>query len=76
MTGKDLIIYILENDLVDKEMYENGKLPGLMSIWEAAVELGVGVATVKAYIKMGKLKHIPIGDGYVLCSQVEEVLHE
>ena len=78
MTGKDLIIYILENDLVDKEMYKDGNIPGLMSVREAAVELGVGVATIKAYIKIGKLKHFFIGDGdgYVLSSQVQEVLHE
>ena len=55
MTGRDLIIYILENHLEDEELFKDGKLPGLMTYEEAAVKFDVGVDTIKAYIVLGYL---------------------
>lgn len=66
MTGKDLIIYILENDLENEPIIENGKFIGLMSVGEAASKLNVGEETVKVWIKFGRLTGITMcGEQYV-----------
>lgn len=62
MTGKDLIIYILQNNLTDKPVYENGRLLGFMTIEEAAVKFEVGQATVLAWITLNKINAIRIGE--------------
>lgn len=61
MTGKDLIIYILENDLTDKPVYEDGRLLGFMTAIEAAIAYNVGVATIRALVDLKKLNGIKIG---------------
>ena len=66
MTGKDLIVYILQNDLVDKPVYENDKLLGFMNIDEAAVKFGVGTATIVVWIERGSLNAIRIGDEFFI----------
>ena len=66
MTGRDLIIYILENHLEDEELFKDGKIPGLMTYEEAAVKFGVGVDTIKAYIVLGYLNAVTIyGNHYI-----------
>lgn len=62
MTGKELIIYILENDLLDTPIFDNSKIVGLLSIDETAVRLGVGRATIITYIRMKRLDNIIIGN--------------
>lgn len=62
MTGKDLIIFILENNLENKPIIENGRFIGLMSVGEAASKLDVGVETIKAWVKLGWLDGVMIGD--------------
>lgn len=50
MTGRDLIIYILQNNLEDVEILS----PDIfLTATEAASKLGVGVATVQAWYNMG-----------------------
>ena len=39
MTGKDLIKYILENDLENEPIVQNGKILGFLSLEEAAVRV-------------------------------------
>ena len=56
MTGRELIIYILENNL------EDTKLLGLLTVEEAAVKYGVGPATVKSWYEIGLVKGIKVGD--------------
>lgn len=66
MTGRDLIIYILENHLEDEELFKDGKLPGLMTYEEAAVKFDVGVETIKAWVKNRYLKAVTIyGNHYI-----------
>lgn len=60
MTGRDLIIYILENHLEDEELFKDGKIPGLLTYEEAAVKFGVGIDTIKAWIVLGCLDAITI----------------
>ena len=64
MTGRELIMYILENHLEDKPVFQNGTFVGYVSDVKFAEILGVGVATVRAWIMMGRIKDaIMIGDG-------------
>ena len=61
MTGKELIIYILQNDLETVELIKNGKL-SFMDENQAAVKFGVGVASIKAMVKMGAMAGFELGD--------------
>lgn len=60
MTGRELIIYILENNLEDKPIFEEGVFPGFITIGEFAVKYGVGTPTVYAWIEMGWVKCLRI----------------
>lgn len=68
MTGRDLVIYILQNNLEDKPVFEDGKLLGFMNINEAALKWGVGTATIKLWFdakiidgfKIGEEIYIPV----------------
>ena len=45
VTGRDLILYILSNNLEDEEVFKDGKLIGFLTAWEAAEKMNVGIAT-------------------------------
>ena len=62
MTGRDLIIYILENGLEDEPLYKDGHILGFMTEAEAANKFGVGIATVKAWVVRGALDGVKIGN--------------
>lgn len=62
MTGRELVLYILENHLEDKLVFEDGNFIGFVTISEAAARLDVGVATVRVWISQGKLEGERIGD--------------
>lgn len=61
MKGKDLIIYILTNNLENESVFADGTILGFLSVEEAAVKLGVGVSTIYIWIGQGLLEHIQIG---------------
>lgn len=71
MTGRDLIIYILENKLEDKKVFENGTFLGFITPNEAATKMGVGVATVFTWIFRGQLEHVKIGNLYLIPADCE-----
>lgn len=56
MIGKDLIIYILENNL------EGEKLSWFITIEEAAVKFNVGIETIKLWFALGFISGIKIED--------------
>jgi hypothetical protein len=62
MTGKELILYILQNNLEDTVVLQNGVFIGFMSEEEAAVKFGVGIATIRAWYYCKWLKGTQIGD--------------
>lgn len=62
MTGRDLIIYILSNNLEDEPVFTDGKFIGFITIGEAAEMLNVGVATIHAWIDLGWLPGIRVGN--------------
>lgn len=62
MTGRELIIYILEHGLEDVKIFDDDKVIGYMTIDEAAAKLGVGPATIYAWVVQKYLDHIVIGN--------------
>lgn len=67
MTGRDLIIYILKNNLEDTEVFDvNGCFIGFLTEGEAAVKLGVGIETVKAMISLGQIKATKIKEMWLV----------
>lgn len=63
MTGKELILYILNNDLENENVFdENGIFIGLIDIKETAAKFDVGVYTIETWEHMGWIKGVTIGD--------------
>ena len=61
MTGRELIMYILENNLENEEMFKDGKVAGFETFDEYAVHHNTGLATVHLWVRMGYIPHITIG---------------
>ena len=66
MTGRDLIIYILSNNLLDEPVVKDNKIIGFYTVEEAAVITHCGTATVRAWIEMGKLPGVKFGETYLI----------
>lgn len=66
MTGKDLIIYILENNLENEEMFKDGKFMGFMSVDEAAVKFNVGIYTVCYWLANSMIPCIQLGTEFYI----------
>ena len=62
VTGKDLIIYILMNNLENEEIFKDGRFIDLISEAEAAAMYGVGVETIRAWYSLGYVAGVKIGD--------------
>ena len=67
MTYKDLIIYILQNNLENETIEDISVLfPNFYPVEEAAVKLNTGVETVKVLYTMNKLKGLEFnGDVFI-----------
>ena len=74
MTGKELIIYILQNDLEDKQLFENGQLLGFMSDVDAAVKFGVGLQTIRLWYGLGQIEGVMIGKQLYIPANAENPL--
>lgn len=62
MTGREMIIYIMQNNLEDEIVLKDGFFTGFIDENEAAVKLGVGVETIKAWYALNWLSGIKIGE--------------
>lgn len=62
MTGRDLIVYILSNNLENEPIVKDGKLIGFTTVDEIAAKMDVGNATILMWIFQDRLPHIVIGD--------------
>ena len=62
MTGRELIIHILENNLEDEPIFKDGKLTGFVTVGEAAEMLEVGAATILAWLNLGYLDCVVLGN--------------
>ena len=72
MKGRDLIIYILENNLEDQEVFKDGELLGFMSIEMAALKFEVGTSTIRTWIDLDIIPYINIGNKYYIPANVDE----
>lgn len=62
MNCRELVIYILENNLENEPLLdETGVMVGFSSIDMAAVELGVGIPTIYALLNTHSLDYIAVG---------------
>lgn len=73
MTGKDLIIYILQNNLEDEPIVKDGKFIGLLTDIEFAAKLDVGVAAVHAMIKLGAIEGVQLGGSIYIFDKFHEL---
>ena len=71
MTGRDLIIYIMKNNLEDEEVFKDGKFIGFLTDVEVAVKLNVSVATIRALYTMEKLSGFKIGETIYISDALE-----
>lgn len=62
VTGKELILYILQNDLENEIVVKDGVFIWLMTEEEAAIKFDVGVSMVRAWYACGMLSGTKIGD--------------
>lgn len=62
MTGRDLIIYIIQNRLEDEEVYKDGVFLGFMGEVEAALYFGVGLSTIRTWFEEGMIPGIKLGN--------------
>lgn len=62
MTGRELILYILENNLEDEPIFKDGRFLEFIPLEEAAIELGVGVETINVLVTLKQIPGIVIGN--------------
>lgn len=72
MTGKELILYILQNNLENTVVLEDGFFVGFMTEEEAAAKFNVGVATIRAWYHCKMLKGTQIGDSLYFLKDVAD----
>ena len=63
MTGRDLILYILENGLEDEPVFKNGQFIGFVTASDVAKKNEVGVATVYAWMHQQRLESVVVNEG-------------
>lgn len=71
MTGRELIIYILQNGLEDENIFKDGLFAGFLTVEEAAVKLGTGIGTIKAWYDLGMIDGLTIGEEIYIFKNAE-----
>lgn len=67
MTGREVILHIIENKLEDRELFDAvGKPFGMMTPEEAAEKFDVQPAMIFDWMQAGKLRSFLIGDSYYI----------
>lgn len=66
MTGRDLILYILQNKLEDEPVYKDGKFIGFVTAKEAAVKLNVDLPTVYVLMKRGHIEGVEVKESVLI----------
>lgn len=62
MTGRDLILYILSNNLENEPVFKDGKFIGFITAGEAAERMNVGVATIYVWFSQKRMDGVLIND--------------
>lgn len=71
MTGRELILHILKNNLEDEPIFKDGKFIGFMTVEEAAIKFDTGVETIKAWFELGVLEGFTMSDKIYICANAE-----
>lgn len=71
MTGRDLIMYILENGLEDAPIFHEGKPLGFITEAEAAVKFEVGLSTIRTWYITRQLEGMLIADHLFIPAKAE-----
>lgn len=72
MTGKELILYILNNNLENTIVLKDGFFIGFMNEEEAAVRFNVGVETIRAWYDCKMLSGTKVGDSLYFLKDVAD----
>lgn len=72
MTGRDLIIYILQHDLLDKRIDANDKFLDFLTVDELAAKFEVGSGTIKAWTCLYLLEYLKFGNSMFFPSDVKD----
>ena len=70
MTGKDLVVYILQNNLENEEIFKDGKISFLMDEKETAIKFDVGIETVRVWYAFDMIPGIRIGESIYFLKDV------
>lgn len=71
MTGRELIVYILENHLEDQLICADGKIVGFLTLEEAAEKFDVGTETVKLWYTLDQIDGARIGNAVYILANAE-----
>ena len=71
MTGRDLIIYILQNNLENEPVFKDGKLLGFKTITEIASENDVGNETVCTWIHLDMIPYVKLSSDVLIPSDYD-----
>lgn len=72
MTGRELIIYIMQNGLEDKEVFANDTFLDLMTVKDAAAKFEVGTFTIHIWYLRGYIHGVSIGDSVYIFKNAED----
>lgn len=73
MTGRELIMYILTNNLEDEPVFKNEKFIGFITAEEAAVKMNVGIPTIYVWFTQNRIDGAQIGDSlYISANCINE----
>lgn len=62
MTGLDLVMHIIENNLINEPVFNDGKFIGFYAEEEVAKRFNVGTATIRVLVNMDKLEGIRVNN--------------
>lgn len=62
MTGRELILYILQNNLENEDVFRDDRFMLLKTLGEVAEECGVGKETVHTWAKLNMIPSVFIGE--------------
>ena len=66
MTGRELIVYILQNHLEDEPVFKDGTFVGFYSENEFAAKMNVGTSTIRAWVELGVITAVQVGDNFYI----------
>lgn len=73
MTGMELIMHIIENNLINEPVFKDDKFIGFLHEEEVAKRFDVGTATIRVLVNMDKLEGIRVnGKLYISISSIKK----